>query len=223
MESRPGSLRWRQVLRAGRVLAASILAVSGLAAPRSALAHDPISPGVPVPVSPASGATSAENAVLRWAPAARALLYEVKTEPKINGATCSGQTLSLSFVCEELPPGTYTWSVRAIGLHGVNGDFSAPRTFVKLARLSTAPTVLAPATGATFQYPDEPSLLGWSAVSTAAGYQVQISTDPAFPGSLQPSYGGGPILLDASPTATSALAPATDFGEIGRASCRERV
>jgi len=150
--------------------------------------------------------------VLRWAPAARALLYEVKTEPKINGATCSGQTLSLSFVCEELPPGTYTWSVRAIGLHGVNGDFSAPRTFVKLARLSTAPTVLAPATGATFQYPDEPSLLGWSAVSTAAGYQVQISTDPAFPGSLQPSYGGGPILLDASPTATSALAPATDFG-----------
>ncbi len=63
--------------------------------------------------------------------------------------------------------------------------------------LSAAPTLVAPATGATFDYPDAVGMLRWSVVPHAAYYQVQVSDTATFPEPLAPSvcidhHGGHP-------------------------------
>ena len=187
------------------VIAALLVALTALstwtASPASA--NDVLPPGVPELLSPASGTASVENPVMRWNLVPRALRYSVDVTSTGPGPVnhCGGETATVSFVCFELSPGTYVWSVRAIGLENLIGEPTAPRTYTKLARLSTAPTLLAPPSSTRFEYPDAAAILEWTPVDHAARYGLQISDDPTFPDPPLPSdlYPGTELLATVAP------------------------
>jgi len=149
-------------------------------------------PAAPVVISPANYSASSANPVLRWKPVVGAVRYQVDVRPApspgLIGGTCSGETTGLSMVCDELPPGAYTWTVQSVGPAYLLGARSATRSFVKQPRLTTAPVLLSPASGSTFHFPAGLGVLRWAPLPDAAYYQVQTSTDPTFPGALGPEY-----------------------------------
>jgi hypothetical protein len=158
-----------------------------------ALATYSAGPSVPRPLSPAIGAVSSENPVLEWAAAAGALKYTVSVRRVASPSPfpiCGGETQGLRLTCDELPAGVYTWTVQAVGLWNRLSSNWPPRQFTKLPRLTTAPVITAPASGAVFDFPAA-GLLRWTEVPNAAHYQLDISADPSFPGpDPDPAYAG---------------------------------
>ena len=199
----PSASGHTQRRRGLRLIVLLAVAAADLASAMPASANDPIKPDPPVLLSPAPGFATSENVVFRWAAAPRALSYEVKVQPLPSGASCGGGTVALSLTCDELPPGTYAWSVRSTGLDSINSDYSVGQTFVKLARPFTAPSLLSPGSGTTFNYPEDTGVLRWSTVPNAAGYELHISADPGFV---------GPDVLTSASGVEAAFAPATYFG-----------
>ncbi|HEY3764546.1 MAG TPA: hypothetical protein VGL44_05270 [Gaiellales bacterium] len=73
--------------------------------------------------------------------------------------------------------GTYTWRVAAVTAAGLQGAWSAMRTFTE--NWTDIATPQSPADGATLTYP-EPLLLDWTPVTGAQEYQLSVSNgDPA--------------------------------------------
>ena len=145
----------------------------------------------PVPVSPTPYAAVAAP-ILEWRAVPGAVRYRVDLQPvppTLSGI-CGGETELIRMTCDWIPPGPYTWTVRAIGPGNRLGPPSAQRAFTRIPRPLGTPSILAPANGTTFTYPDGIGVLRWSAVPDAAYYQVQYSDSAAFPGEQPPISSG---------------------------------
>lgn len=154
------------------------------AAPAPVSASTPVDGLVaPVLVSPAPYAPSGAP-ILEWRAVPGAIRYVVDLQPvpATNFGVCGGETESLRMTCDWIPPGPYTWSVRAIGVENRPGPASIVRSLTKVPRPLGTPAILAPANGTTFDVASGVGMLRWSPVPDAAYYQVQISDVSTFPG-----------------------------------------
>jgi len=139
----------------------------------------------PALTAPATGSTflyPLHAPVLRWTPVIGASYYEVwftlpgETEPYWQFAAATALVLAPG-----LPPGAYSWKVRARGAGPNASAFSATRSLV--VEWPDAPVQLAPADGAELANP----VLSWKAVPGAVSYEYQLALTPSFDG-IQP-YG----------------------------------
>jgi hypothetical protein len=180
----PGGGRLRLARSVGLIV---VLAITSLGSPliRPALAAVSLGPLVaPVLVSPAPYAASS-GILMQWRAVGGAVRYEVelRSVPATTLSVCGGETESLQMTCDWVPPGVYTWTVRAIGPEQRRGPAAVARPFTKTPALLGAPSILFPATGTTFDYPDGLGVLRWTPVPNAAYYQVDIAQQSTFPDS----------------------------------------
>ena len=144
----------------------------------------PALPAVPVLTAPADGDTAQPLApVLRWNASSGAASYmvQVSTDPAfltplLNQAESSTSLSSLTGLSKAT---TYYWRAAAWAASG-NSSWSSVWSFatVKPVPPPAAPTLVAPADGATMQ-PVSPALI-WNASAGATSYTVQVSTDQTF-------------------------------------------
>ncbi|MBI3977782.1 MAG: hypothetical protein HY331_06315 [Chloroflexi bacterium] len=157
-------------------------------------------------LAPADGVTVTLTPMFSWRPVAGAVTYDVQViatasltqtfddYPLHDGIVATDkvayQTNRLPY-----PQGTYHWRVRARNARGSTSDWSAPRTFaIQLPPPEGLTVNTISATGAVVTHTSPITVdgrgsgfhLAWSPVAGAAGYRVEVSTDPAF-GSLADS------------------------------------
>ncbi|HYE57300.1 MAG TPA: hypothetical protein VD948_02295, partial [Rhodothermales bacterium] len=142
--------------------------------------------GLPVPAptatSPANGATGVSmSPTLTWAavPGATGYEVEVATDADFTNVVTRQAGLTVtSLTLSGLASNTaYFWRVRGT-VGGGAGAYSAVRSFTTVVAPPGAPTLSAPAEGAT-GVSASPTLT-WAAVTGATGYEVQVATDAAF-------------------------------------------
>lgn len=167
-----------------------VLAALALAVPLTVLAAAPDRPtqasrALPGPVlaAPANGDSVESAPVFSWRPVRRAAKYEFQLSADerfrslIEGG--SAETLNTAHtLSKSLPDGNYEWRVRAINAAGDAGRWSRSRAFSK--RWSKRPTLVAPADGATVEYPNTALVLRWDPVPHAVKYVVTIAADSAL-------------------------------------------
>ncbi|MEI6947587.1 LamG-like jellyroll fold domain-containing protein [Paraflavisolibacter sp. H34] len=142
----------------------------------------PAPPPAPVLVAPADGATNvSQTPTLSWNTAAGATRYGVQVSEFSNFSTLAYSQENLGTTSVQ-PTGLaggklYYWRVHA-GNSGGDGDWSATRSFTTALPLPAAPTLVAPADGATNQATD--LTLSWNAASNAQTYSLEISAQSNF-------------------------------------------
>ena len=147
----------------------------------------------PAPNQPPNGATDLDiNVTLGWRPLKTAVSYDVEislndTFTQIYNVIATEATTTeatnLSYST------TYYWHVRGVDSSGEATAWSGTQSFTTVAATGI-PQPLSPADGAT----DQPTsvTLQWSSVPGAGQYDVQWSSDPAFPsGAAQLATVGG--------------------------------
>lgn len=149
--------------------------VSGLA---------PVTPSVPVLSSPATGATGvSQSPTLSWGSVAGASSYNLQISTSSLFTTTLVNTTGLtstSYAASGLAQNTvYYWRVSASNTAGTS-NYSSPFNFTTLTVIPapSAPSIISPSSGAT-GISLSPTLT-WSQVSTAASYNLQISTSSSF-------------------------------------------
>jgi hypothetical protein len=164
---------------------AVVALIIGLLAPVGVLAGPAgAAPAAPVLTAPTDGATVTANPVLAWDALPDAVRYEVQvaTDPSFApaGVIRFQQTTANTRATppSDLAVGTYYWRVRGIDAASAAGPYTT-RSFQKVA--ADSPTPLAPADGATIQYP-APVVLSWAAMAGMDEYLVQVDDDPNFIG-----------------------------------------
>jgi hypothetical protein len=189
---------------AAAVLIATLLLPSPVAL--AAASFDGV-PGAPTLVSPIDGETITTRPILRWLAGVNGSTYGVKVwkagHPE-QEACGGGGGAGLQRECDDVPPGTYEWSVQSFGVNGREGGISAIGSFVRASPSIAAPALLTPANGATLDYPDDVGVLRWAPAAGAELYQFQVSTSPTF-------AEGAPDLLYSFAT-TSADVPREHIG-----------
>jgi hypothetical protein len=134
-------------------------------------------PSAPVILAPSNGKyLNDSNDLLSWKPVNYASAYQLQISKTstfspllVNDATLTNTTFDLT---APLPNnGTYYWRVRAINGEGVNGPYTAARSFV-LDRIPPAePALLKPYPGALVAY--TPTFY-WKAASGATYYRLVV-------------------------------------------------
>lgn len=177
---RKTSGRKRNLTRAA--LAATVVALVTVAPAGGA-------PAAPVPTGPDQGAVVAFLPVFGWSPVSGADRYEfeISADSGFNSPVL-GSNFDHFFtrntratINRAIPNGTYWWHVRSVGSDGSVSPWSSARSFQK--QWLIAPTLTAPADGATITYPTQAFRLSWNAVPGAWEYRVSVATDPEL-GSL---------------------------------------
>ncbi|MBJ6764189.1 endopeptidase [Myxococcaceae bacterium JPH2] len=156
-------------------------------------------PTVPALATPNDGATAVElSPALDWADVTGASGYEVEvaTDSAFANKVASANSLVSSnwTVTASLAANTvYYWHARAANSCGGTSAWSATRSFTTRGCITLgAPTLSSPAGGATGVSLN--AALDWSDVTSASGYDVELSTDPSF----------SPVVRSASSLSTSA-------------------
>lgn len=155
----------------------------------------------PVPEGPADGSSVAALPVFSWTPVAGAERYEfqVAADPGFNSLVLGFPTNPFftrntsATLVKAAPNGAYWWRVRAVGSDGSVSPWSTATSFVK--DWASAPSLLAPAEGATFTYPTDHFRLEWTPVAGAWKYLLSVATDPEL-GSVV--WSGGPVQTQAT-------------------------
>jgi transposase-like protein len=144
----------------------------------------PPPPGIPSLVSPSASAVDQPVSLqLEWNSVAEALKYRVQlaTNTGFTGAVVDDSTLTTtSRNVGPLSSGTtYYWRARASNTFGA-GAWSLARSFTTVLLPPGIPTLVSPSVNAANQ---PVSLqLGWSRVTGATKFRVQLATDNAFTG-----------------------------------------
>ena len=140
------------------------------------------SPGVPVLLSPADGATTQPVALnLRWSHVTGASAYHVQASSDaqfsalvVNDSTLADTTRVVDGLANNT---TYYWRVQATNAGGKSA-YATPYSFSTVVAIPGTSALLLPLNGAA----SEPVslILRWTRVSGAVGYQVQVSSDGFF-------------------------------------------
>lgn len=121
----------------------------------------------------------ADDAVLDW-PAGEAAGYRVQVarDEAFSDLVWSTETRAPPVTIPELAPGRYLARIQPVEEDGEAGDWSAP-TAVELRERPVPPPVLsAPDDRAVLD--SLPVTLSWNAADRAAGYRLQLATEPTF-------------------------------------------
>jgi hypothetical protein len=141
-----------------------------------------LAPDSPTLVSPSDASTSvATNPTLAWNAVTEATSYTVQVSTSSSFGTTvvnqSGLTSAL-YSASGLGNNTvYYWRVNATNSIGTS-YWSAVNSFTTIVAVPSAPTLSAPADGATSISPNP--TLSWNTVSGATSYAVQVSTSSDF-------------------------------------------
>jgi hypothetical protein len=146
-------------------------------------------PPAPSPLSPADGAVVSQPFTISWTsvsdPAgivaynwqvsSSSAFTSVLLQSSTNGAT--QDTVS------GLVDGGYFWRVQAVNGDFTQGAWSQPFSFTLSGAGAGSPGTpsLAPTQGYSTFHPFEVMTFNWSAVPSAASYELEYSTDPSFP------------------------------------------
>ena len=172
--ARPGSNRARLLS-----LAATVLLVGGML-PATVAAVAPS--GAPTLQTPTAGQTVSSNPTFSWTAVTGATKYrfQVSTSNTFTPLTYTVDTTNRKATPPaDLPLGTLYWRVAGTdGAAGI-GPFTNG-TFTK--QWGTAPTILAPASVDTFDFPTEPVLFRWQPLAGAKSYTIEIDDAPDFIG-----------------------------------------
>jgi hypothetical protein len=121
-----------------------------------------------------------------WTDVASAATYEIQIDDSssFTAPLTLRQTVNVSTATiGGLPAQPLWWRVRGVSAAGVNGPFSAARSFTVQAAGGTgalpAPSLLAPAADARFR-PGQTILFDWSDVAGAATYTIQVDDSSSF-------------------------------------------
>jgi hypothetical protein len=157
-----------------------------LALPRFASAATPPTPS---PLSPAAGASVTAPFTVSWSAVTDpsgivAYNWEVSASSNFSSIAANNSTMGATQdTVSGLGNGTYFWRVQSVNGSFVQSAWSAPRSFTVTgvsAGALAAPNMDPPKAYSTF-HPLEVMTFTWSAVSGAATYEMQASTDPSFP------------------------------------------
>jgi hypothetical protein len=181
-------------LRLLLVLTAIVVGLAGAGAGTSAA-------GAPHLVAPRAGATVQEMPVFAWAALRGADHYEFQlaADPRFNSIVKSGSLTTANTrasLTAQVDNGTYWWRVRGASKSGQASAWSAARAVRKA--WSTQPRILAPANGASINFPATPLTLRWVPVPHATDYLVTIAAAPDL---------GSPLTTRPIKTAATALTP----------------
>jgi hypothetical protein len=150
----------------------------------------------PTLTGPANGATTDAPPLFTWSAVSGADHYAFQlggstgfNPPQVSVSTKNARVALTSAI----PNGTYTWRVAAVTAAGVQGPWSATRSFTQDWADVAQPQ--SPADGATLTYP-EPLLLNWTAVAGAQEYQLAVSSSDPNQGANEIS--GFPVTTAAS-------------------------
>jgi Bacterial Ig-like domain len=175
----------RSAMRArAAFLALSILLLAGLL-PAAALAVAPASP--PTLTAPADGITVSANPVLAWNTLTGASKYRVQVSTSNTFATTvySVDTVNTKATPPaDLPLGSLYWRVAGMDSSSNLGPY-ATRSFTK--DWGAAPTLTAPADGATLDFPSQPVLFTWQPLAGAKTYTLELDDAPDFIGATSVS------------------------------------
>ncbi len=164
-------------------------------------------PAAPALSSPSNGATNQSlTLTLSWAsssgPAPTSYQVEIATSSSFSTASIVADDSAVTVTTQmagspkALQNGTlYFWRALAINAYGLSA-WSATWSFSTLTPWGPPP-LFSPATGAINQ-PLTPTLT-WIAVTNAASYEVQVSTDPAFGSIVKDTAGITSISLTVPP------------------------
>ena len=167
-------------------------------------------PATPVHTAPVSGAGFDGVPAMAWNAVAGAYRYEfqLSADPGFNSTQESYFTRNTrATVDENLTNGTYWWRVRADDGAGSVSPWSTPTSFV--LNWGSAPTLAAPAEGATVVYPTTPLTLKWNPTPRAVEYRLELATDPALGSSVASRYPFETEALEFTPP--ELLAPGTYY------------
>jgi hypothetical protein len=168
-------------------------------------------PAVPVPTTPADGASFAFLPAFGWSMVAGADRYEfeIAADPGFNAPVLGSQydhfftKNTRATLTKVVPNGTYWWHVRAVATDGSVSGWSVSQSFTR--NWASSPDLTAPANGSTITFPAQPFRLAWTPVPGAAKYAVSVATDENL-GSLVGD--GQPVLTQATTfTLSKPLAP----------------
>lgn len=134
----------------------------------------------PTIVSP-SGTSVGANPVLQWEPLAGVTKYRVQVSTSSSFSPLLWNTDVFNTSASppnELPLGTIHWRVA-----GMDGSAIGPFESTSFTRTQLdGPQLLAPADGSTLDYPSEPVILRWEAVTGIKNYKVEVDDASDFIG-----------------------------------------
>jgi len=201
--------------RSRKRISGARVAVAALAIALVTVAPAGGAPAIPVPTTPGDGDSFAFLPAFGWSAVSGADRYEfeIAADPAFN-APVLGSMFDHFFtkntratLTKVVPNGTYWWHVRGVATDGSVSGWSPAQSFTR--NWASAPTLAAPADGATITFPAEPFRLSWTPVPGAAKYAVSLATDPAL-GSIV--GGGQPIVTQATTfTLSKPLAPSQTY------------
>ena len=201
--------------RSRKRLSGARVAVAALAVALVTVAPAGGAPAVPVPTTPGDGDSFAFLPAFGWSAVSGAdrFEFEIAADPAFN-APVLGSTYDHFFtkntratLTKVVPNGTYWWHVRGVAADGSVSGWSPAQSFIR--NWASAPSLAAPADGATITFPAQPFRLSWTPVPGAAKYAVSVATDPAL-GSIV--GGGQPIVTQATTfTLSKPLAPSQTY------------
>ena len=136
----------------------------------------------PTLLSPIDGETITTAPELRWLGGVNARRYGVKVWPTGNpdDEVCDTGGPFTWARCEDIPPGTYEWTVQSFDLSDHAGGTSAVGSFTRATPEIDAPALIGPSSGAVIDYPDSAAILQWAPAAGAVFYQAKVSTSPSF-------------------------------------------
>jgi pimeloyl-ACP methyl ester carboxylesterase len=154
----------RNACRFGVLVVLSIFAIT------NPLHAQPVAPTL---IAPANGATVIANVstLFSWNSVTGATGYDLQfdSDTPIN----TGSATSFSLVSSAAV--THIWKVRARNAAGT-GAYSTARSFTIVAAPTTAPTLIAPASGATV-IANASTQFSWNSVASATGYDLQFDSE----------------------------------------------
>ncbi len=143
----------------------------------------PGKPGQPMLLTPAGATfTNDTTPLFQWQEVQNAYRYEIAIDDDADFGSGEGGTTApfeLAFVPFELPDGKYLWKVRAINSIGAAGPWSGIRQVTIDTVAPPVPTPIAPVDDASSTNPK--LKLSWNPSAGAAGYEIQVDTNLAFP------------------------------------------
>lgn len=177
------------------------IAIATLAVLLVAVGPAASAPAVPTLVTPATGTEVDGIPAFGWNAVSGAAKYEfqLSADSGFNSTQASFFTENTRATLDKtLPNGTYWWRVRSVDASGAASGWSTAWSIEK--NWAAAPTLSAPADGATVVYPTTPLTLRWSAVPRAAEYELSVATDPLLGSMISTLYPLETQALEFTPT-----------------------
>lgn len=140
-----------------------------------------VPPSAPTLILPANDAVdqpAVDTLICSKAAGAAKYHWEISESPSFSTFTVNDSTIDTTRILTLSAGRKYYWKVCAVNLSGASA-FAGPDSFTVMAAPANAPSLISPANNATGQ-PADTLVLSWKKVTSASGYECQVSPTPTF-------------------------------------------